>query len=67
MYVIKNINNDMYIRTKIEKGWWHIVRNLKEARKFRSKIVAREVINSLVKPENYEILKLNKKGDIVKC
>lgn len=59
MYVIQNKNNDFYIRTKIEKGWWHTVRNIKEARKFKSKIVANQIINSLTVPENYQIKRIN--------
>ena len=65
MYVIKNINNNMFYKSKIEKNWIHCVMDLKEAKKIPSKITARTIVKSFKHYENYEILKLNKKGKIV--
>lgn len=65
MYVIKNKKNKMFYRTKVEKNWIHCVFDLKEAKKIPSKITARAILKSFKHYENYEILKLNKKGEIV--
>lgn len=65
MYVIQNKKNKMFYRTKVEKNWIHCVFDLKEAKKIPSKITARTIVKSFKHYENYEILKLNKKGSIV--
>lgn len=65
MYVIQNKNNKMFYRAKVEKNWLHCVWDLKEAKKIPSKITARTIIRSFKHAENYEILKVNKKGSIV--
>ena len=62
MYVIQNTSNKMFYRSKIEKNWIHCVFDIKEAKKIRSKITAREILNSFKHSENYKILKINKKG-----
>ncbi len=65
MYVIKNKKNKMFYKSKIEKDWIHCVFDIKEAKKIPSKITARTILNSFRYPENYEILKLSKKGKTV--
>lgn len=65
MYVIRNKDNKMFYRTKVEKNWIHSVFDLKEAKKIPSKITARAILKSFKYSENYEILKLNKKGRVV--
>lgn len=65
MYVIKNTKNKMFYKSKIEKDWIHCVFDIREAKKIASKITARTILNSFRYPENYEILKLSKKGKIV--
>lgn len=65
MYVIQNQNNKMFYRTKVEKNILHFVFDMREAKKISSKITARTVLNSFKHPENYKIVKLNKKGQVV--
>lgn len=65
MYVIQNQNNKMFYKSKIEKNWIHCVFDIKEAKKIPSKITARAILNSFKHSENYVLLKLNKKGQVV--
>ena len=65
MYVIQNQKNKMFYKSKVEKKWIHCVLDLKEAKKISSKVTARAILNSFRYPENYEIVKLNKKGQVV--
>ena len=65
MYVLQNKKNKMFYRLKIDKKTLHLVLDIKEAKKITSKITARAIHNSFRYPENYEILKLSKKGKIV--
>ena len=65
MYVIQNKDNKMFYKLKIEKNILHCVLDLKEAKKITSKITARAIHESFKYPQNYEILKLNKKGQVV--
>lgn len=60
MYVIQNIKNKMFYKSKIEKDWIHCVFDIKEAKKIASKITARDILNSFRKPQNYEIIKYKK-------
>lgn len=62
MYVIQNTTNKMFYKSKIEKNWIHCVFDIKEAKKIASKITARAILNSFRKPQNYKIIKFNKKG-----
>lgn len=65
MYVIQNQKNKMFYRLKIDKNTLHCVLDLKEAKKIQSKITARAILNSFKHSEDYELLKLNKKGQVV--
>ena len=65
MYVIQNKKNNMFYRRKVEKKIIHCVLDLKEAKKIPSKITARSILKSFNHSENYEILKVNKKGVVV--
>ncbi|MGN1352256.1 MAG: hypothetical protein ACI4VE_05745 [Clostridia bacterium] len=65
MYVIQNTKNKMFYKSKIEKNWIHCVFDIKEAKKIQSKITARTILNSFKHPENYTIVKVNKKGHVV--
>lgn len=65
MYVIQNKNNNMYFKSKITKDMLHCVIDIKEARKIVSKITARDIVKSFNKPDNYEIVKVNKKGRVI--
>ncbi len=65
MYVIQNKNNKMFYRLKIDKNALHCVLDLKEAKKIASKITARAIIQSFKYPQNYELLKLSKKGQVI--
>lgn len=65
MYVIQNEKNKMFYKSKIEKNWIHCVFDIKEAKKITSKITARAILNSFKHSEDYELLKLNKKGQVV--
>lgn len=65
MYVIQNKNNKMFYKSKVEKKWIHCVLDLKEAKKIPSKVTARTILNSFKHSENYVLLKLNKKGQVV--
>lgn len=65
MYVIQNTGNKMFYRLRIDKKTIHCVLDLKYAKKISSKITARSIINSFNHPENYKIIKLNKKGQVV--
>ena len=65
MYVIQNTRNKMFYRLKIDKNILHFVFDIKEAKKITSKITARAILNSFKHSENYVLLKLNKKGQVV--
>lgn len=65
MYVIQNTSNKMFYRLKIDKNILHFVFDIKEAKKITSKITARAILNSFKHSENYVLLKLNKKGQVV--
>ena len=65
MYVIQHKINKNFYNSKINKDLKHFVLDLKYAKKIDSKKKANEILNSFKKQENYIILKLNKKGDIV--
>jgi len=65
MYVIQNTNNKMFYRSKIDRNILHFVFDVKEAKKITSKITARAILNSFKHSENYVLLKLNKKGQVV--
>lgn len=65
MYVIQNQKNKMFYRLKIDKNTLHCVLDLKEAKKIPSKVTARAILNSFKHSEDYELLKLNKKGQVV--
>ncbi len=60
MYVIQNIKNKMYFRLNIDKNTKHLVFNLDEAKKIRSKKEADKILNSFNCKENYEIIKAKK-------
>lgn len=64
MYVIKNKKTEMYFKTKITKDMIHCVLDLKEAKQIVSKITANDILKSFKRSDNYEILKINKKGKI---
>ena len=65
MYVIQNTSNKMFYSSKIDRNILHFVFDVKEAKKITSKITARAILNSFKHPENYVLLKLNKKGQVV--
>lgn len=65
MYVIQNTSNKMFYRSKIDRNILHFVFDIKEAKKIQSKITARTILNSFKHPENYTIVKVNKKGHVV--
>ena len=65
MYVIQNKINKMFYKSKMEKNWIHCVFDIKEAKKIASKITARAILNSFKHSENYVLLKINKKGQVV--
>lgn len=58
MYVIQNIKNKMYFRLKIDKNTNHLVYNLSEAKKIKSKKEANKILSSFNCKENYEIIKI---------
>ena len=58
MYVIQNIKNKMYFRLNIDKNTKHLVFNLSEAKKIRSKREANKILNLFKCKENYEIIKV---------
>ena len=65
MYVIQHKEYKNYYKLKINKDMKHFVIDIKEAKKFKTKKLAQKVLNEFNKPENYEIIKLNKKGVIM--
>lgn len=65
MYVIQQKNNKNFYKSKINKNLKHFVLDLKYAKKIDSKKKANEILNSFNKKENYIVLKLNKKGEII--
>lgn len=65
MYVIQHKENKSYYRLTINKSLKHFVLDIKSAKKIQSKVTARNILNSFNKPENFEIIKLNKKGMII--
>lgn len=65
MYVIQNTINKMFYRLRVDKKTIHCVFELRDAKKISSKITARTILNSFKHPENYTIVKVNKKGHIV--
>lgn len=65
MYVIQNTGNKMFYRLRIEKKTIHCVLELRDAKKIPSKITARAILNSFKHSENYVLLKINKKGQVV--
>lgn len=65
MYVIQNTINKMFYRLRVDKKAIHCVFELRDAKKIPSKITARTILNSFKHPENYTIVKVNKKGHIV--
>lgn len=65
MYVIQHKTNKTFYKNKINKNLKHFVLDLKFAKKIDSKKKANEILNSFNKKENYIILKINKKGEIV--
>ena len=65
MYVIQHKQNKSYYKSKITKEIKHFVLDIKSAKKIQSKVTARNILNSFNKPENFEIIKLNKKGVIM--
>lgn len=65
MYVIQNKDNKMFYRLKIDKNRLHLVLDLKEAKKMQSKVTARTILKSFKNSEKYELIKLNKKGQVV--
>lgn len=65
MYVIQHKENKMFYKLKINKNLKHFVRDVREARKIPSKVTAKSILNSFKNTENYEIVKINKKGVIV--
>lgn len=65
MYVIQHKANKSFYKLKINKDMKHFVLDLNEAKKIDSKKKVLDILNSFNKPQNYEIVKLNKKGLIV--
>ena len=65
MYVIQHKKNKMFYKSKINKVLKHFVLDLQLAKKIDSKKKANEILKSFNKQENYIILKINKKGEIV--
>ena len=65
MYVIQHKQNKSYYKSKINKDMKHFVLDLNEAKAIDSKKKALDILNSFNKPQNYEIVKLNKKGQII--
>ena len=65
MYVIQHKTNKSFYKLKINKDIKHFVLDIKEAKKFKTKKLAQKVLNEFKKPENFEIIKLNKKGVMI--
>lgn len=65
MYVIQHKKNKMFYKSKINKALKHFVLDLQLAKKIDSKKKANEILKTFNKQENYIILKINKKGEIV--
>lgn len=65
MYVIQHKQNKSYYKSKITKEIKHFVLDIKSAKKIQSKVTARNILKSFNKPENFEIIKLSKKGVMI--
>lgn len=65
MYVIQHKKNKMFYKSKINKTLKHFVLDLQLAKKIDSKKKTNEILKTFNKQENYIILKINKKGEIV--
>lgn len=60
MFIIRHKENKNYYKSKINKDIKHFVVDVKEARKIKTYRKAREILKEFNKPQNYEIVKLNK-------
>jgi tRNA isopentenyl-2-thiomethyl-A-37 hydroxylase MiaE len=65
MYVIQHKNNKIFYKSRINNDLKHFVVDLQLAKKIDSKKKANEILKTFNKQENYIILKLNKKGEII--
>lgn len=57
MYVIQHKTNRSFYKLKINKNMKHFVLNIKEAKKFKTKKLAQNILKDFKNPKNYEIIK----------
>ena len=57
MYVIQHKTNKSFYKLKINKNMKHFVLNIKEAKKFKTKKLAQNILKDFNNPKNYEIIK----------
>ena len=57
MYVIQHKINKSFYKLKINKNMKHFVLNIKEAKKFKTKKLAQNILKDFKNPKNYEIIK----------
>lgn len=58
MYIIKNIKNKNYYKSKISNGFNHYILNEKEAHQFKNKYEANKFLKTFNHPEHFELVKI---------